>query len=133
MASASPHQTTLQTRILLVDDDPETLRITERLLARKGFEVVAVASYQSALDAAAMRSFDFVLSDIGLPDGSGLELMSVLKSRFQLKGIAISGYGMAKDREQSRQAGFAAHLVKPVTMHDVETAIDRIRSENGSA
>ena len=130
MTSESPHQTPSATRILLVDDDPETLRITERLLIRRGFEVVAVASFQSALEAATRDRFDFVLSDIGLPDGSGLELMTVLKSQSPIKGIAISGYGMIQDHLQSREAGFDAHLVKPVTLHEVEMAIERIR--NGS-
>jgi CheY-like chemotaxis protein len=58
---------------------------------------------------------DLVISDVGLPDGTGLELMRRLSSSGPLPGIALSGYGMDFDIEQSKKAGFARHLTKPIT------------------
>jgi CheY-like chemotaxis protein len=69
---------------------------------------------------------DLVISDVGLPDLSGLELMAQLKSRFQLRGIALSGYGMDEDIERSREAGFERHLTKPVNLQVLQEAIREV-------
>jgi CheY-like chemotaxis protein len=84
-----------------------------------------------ALTAAADLPFDLIISDIGLPDGSGIELMQLLNARTPIRGIAVSGYGMEEDIRRSREAGFMAHLTKPINFHQLEEAIHRIvRSEN---
>ncbi|HYG62942.1 MAG TPA: response regulator, partial [Thermoanaerobaculia bacterium] len=70
----------------------------------------------SALEAAESETFDAVVSDIGLPDGNGHDLMRRLVARFGLRGIAVSGYGMEEDIQRSREVGFAAHLTKPVDL-----------------
>ena len=69
---------------------------------------------------------DLVLSDIGLPDGSGLDLMAELSRRYGLRGIALTGYGMEDDVARSREAGFARHLTKPVNLEQLETAIRQV-------
>jgi len=69
-----------------------------------------------------------VVSDIGLPDGSGLDLMTELRERYGLNGIAVSGYGMDEDLKRSRDAGFREHLVKPVGLEELKDAIARVVS-----
>ena len=66
------------------------------------------------------------MSDIGLPDATGYELMQQIKSRHSMKGIAMSGYGLEEDVRKSREAGFSDHVVKPANVDQLEQAIRRI-------
>ena len=75
-------------------------------------------------------TFDLVISDVGLPDGSGLDLMSRLRERYSLSGIALSGFGMDEDRAASEAAGFAEHLTKPVDVERLRNAIERLMTDN---
>jgi two-component system CheB/CheR fusion protein len=79
-----------------------------------------------ALELAAAESFDLLVSDIGLPDASGYDLMSQLRDRYQMRGIALSGYGMEEDMRRSHEAGFADHVVKPVNFADLEAVIQKL-------
>ena len=115
-------------RVLLVEDHRDTAVLMTRLLKRYGYQVSTADSVASALSAADTQPFDLVVSDIGLPDGSGLDLMPQLKARYRLKGIALSGFGMEEDVARSHQAGFAAHLVKPVDSAQLEQALQRVVS-----
>ena len=63
------------------------------------------------------------MSDLGLPDGTGIELMRELSASYGLRGIALSGFGMESDLEQSQAAGFAKHLIKPIDIAVVREAI----------
>lgn len=110
-------------RILLVDDDSNTRRVLELLLKSRGFAVRAAGSVAEALAVAEEEKFDLLVSDIGLPDGTGYQLMSALAQRHNLRGIALSGYGMRKDREKSFAAGFIEHLVKPSEVQALEKAL----------
>jgi CheY-like chemotaxis protein len=71
-------------------------------------------------------AFDVVISDLGLPDGSGLDLMRVLKTKYNLRGIALSGYGMEEDHRRSLEVGFAAHLTKPVDYRKLQATIAQV-------
>ncbi len=113
-------------RILLVDDHQDTCVALERLLVRRGHLVAAAHNVRSAMEAAARNSFDLLISDVALPDGTGTELMTYLRAISGIPGIAISGFGMNGDIEKSIGAGFAEHLVKPVKMENLEAAIDRV-------
>ena len=119
--------------ILLVEDHPSTRATLEKLLSRRNFEVVPAGTAQEARQLAAARHFDFLLSDVGLPDGDGYQLMSELR-RMQpdLRGIAVSGYGMEDDLQRSRTAGFAAHLVKPVSIAALEKAFANLARKPGA-
>src|SRR6266404_1446948 len=114
--AAPPVPETRPLRILLVDDHVDTCTALERLLVRRGHLVAAAHNVRSAMEAAARSSFDLLISDIALPDGTGIELMSYLRAMSGIPGIAISGFGMNGDIEKSFEAGFAEHLVKPVKM-----------------
>ena len=111
-------------RILLVDDHEDTNRAMQRLLQRLGYDVQTAHTVQAALSAAdADRPFDLLISDIGLPDGSGLELMEQLLKRRPIKGIALSGFGMEEDVRKSKEAGFYEHLTKPVNFQRLHALI----------
>ena len=110
-------------RILLVEDHKDTRNSLEFLLQKNKYEVKSASSAKDALRLAAENEFDLVISDIGLPDQSGLELMHQLKDRFNLKGIGLSGYGMEEDINKGREAGFVLHLTKPVRFDQLKQAI----------
>ena len=118
-------------RILLVDDHPDTSTALEKLLTRRGHTVAAANDIRSAIEAAERAQFDLLISDVGLPDGSGLELMAHLRAKTGIRGIAISGFGMNGDVEKSMQAGFFEHLVKPVNLEKLEAAIEQAMSVPG--
>lgn len=113
-------------RILLVDDHDDTLRILSRLLQKWGYSVTTAGSVQTALTLAAQQKFDLLISDLGLPDGSGLEIMEQVKSRYGLRGVALSGFGTEEDIQASRDAGFEEHFVKPVSFPDLQRILKRL-------
>ena len=117
-------------RILLVEDHANTREVLTRLLQRRGHTVCAAECLQDAFALAAAHQFDLIISDLGLPDGSGLDLMPELKSRYGMKGIAVSGYGMEADIHKSRDAGFSAHLIKPVDFRQLEVAVQTVLEED---
>jgi signal transduction histidine kinase/ActR/RegA family two-component response regulator len=112
-------------RLLLVDDNHDTLKYLSRLLSLRGHHVHTAADMASALQAACQVEFDLVVSDIELPDGSGLELLWTLRATRAIPAIALSGFGAPSDIEQSRSAGFAVHLTKPVDFRQLDEAIRR--------
>jgi len=112
-------------KILLVDDHQDTCAALERLLVHRGHLVAATHNVRSALEAAARNQFDLLISDIALPDGSGMDLMRQLRAISTIPGIAISGFGNNGDIERSLQAGFSDHLIKPIKLDDLEAAIER--------
>lgn len=112
-------------RILLVEDHKDTCEVMRQLLARRGHEVVVAHTVAAGIEAAEkMGELDLLISDLGLPDGTGLDLMKTLRSRGPFHGIALSGYGMEEDLRRSREAGFGAHMVKPVNFADLLSTIE---------
>jgi len=118
-------------RILVVEDHQDTAAMLARLLGVTGYQVTVANSAASALETAARQPFDLVVSDIGLPDSTGYDLMRGLRARHEIKGIAMSGYGMEEDIRKSLDAGFTEHLVKPVNLLSLEQAIRRIAAQLG--
>jgi CheY-like chemotaxis protein len=110
--------------ILLVEDHQDTRNVMGRLLRSFGFEVTLAGSVAEALGLASDHKFDLLISDIGLPDGTGNEIMRELRKRMPVKGVALSGYGQADDLRRSEEAGFDAHLVKPVNFQTLRTMLD---------
>ncbi|MEA3198472.1 MAG: hypothetical protein QOF32_2524, partial [Gammaproteobacteria bacterium] len=113
-------------RILLVDDHPDTCAALERLLKLRGHSVATAHSMGGALEIAGRESFDLLISDVGLPDGNGMDLVRHLHAQRPIRGIAISGFGMDADISKSLEAGFSEHLVKPVKLEKLEAAIARV-------
>jgi PAS domain S-box-containing protein len=110
-------------RVLLIEDHEATRGALRQLLQRRQYEVVTAGSVAEGRMSAERNAFDFVISDIGLPDGDGAVLMSELRERFHLKGIALTGYGMEQDIARSRASGFVAHLTKPIRIEALESAL----------
>ena len=106
-------------RILVVDDHADTLATMERILARRGHTVLIARDAESALTIVSSEPLDFLISDIGLPDRSGLALMQEVLQIKKLKGVALSGYGAEEDLARSREAGFCGHLTKPINIEDL--------------
>jgi signal transduction histidine kinase/ActR/RegA family two-component response regulator len=117
-------------RLLLVEDDEATARVLTRLLRSRGHDVTAARTVAEALKAAQAAEFDLVISDIGLPDGNGLELMRRLRATRPLPGIALSGFGMDDDVRKSREAGFREHLTKPVDFDSLEATLLRVAAHS---
>ena len=115
-------------RLLLVEDHHDTLATLTRLLERRGYVVRTAGSIAEALQVAREYDFEVLISDIGLPDGRGtqlLEQISTLRSKHPL-AIAMSGFGMDEDIERSRQSGFAQHLIRPIEFAALHQAISRL-------
>ena len=109
-------------RILLVEDHEDTNRSLTSLLRRRGYHVESALTFQSALDISAKEQFDVLISDLGLPDGSGIDLIQKLASKPPL-GIALTGFGMEQDIRKSREVGFQHHLVKPIDLNKLDSLI----------
>ena len=113
-------------RILLVEDHKDTARVMARLLEQLQYEIRTADSLAAARKLVAGYSFDLVISDLGLPDGSGNDLMRELRGTRGMRGIALTGWGMEEDVAQSRDAGFDRHLTKPVDFASLQAAIRAI-------
>ena len=101
-------------RVLVVEDHADTLRVLRRLLESSGYVVATAGSAAAAMSYATANEFDVLVSDIGLPDRSGHELLRQVKKVHNVPAIAISGFGSAADIKKSRDAGFYGHLTKPL-------------------
>ncbi len=113
-------------RILLVEDHRDTRRTLSRLLTHFGHEVLAADNIQSARKIVDSGNVEVLLCDIGLPDGTGYELVSQAKSKQPLKAVALTGFGTEEDIRRSKEAGFDFHLVKPVDLHELQTILDQV-------
>ena len=114
-------------RILLVDDHADSISSMHLFLKAKGYEVTTADSVEVALKAVVRERVDLLVSDIGLPDGSGEDLIRRLRNMGQnLPSIALSGYGMEEDIARSRAAGFQIHLIKPVSQQNLLSAIGQL-------
>lgn len=114
--------------VLLVEDHAATRVALETLLKRRDYRVSSAGTVAEARELAEKETIDLVVSDIGLPDGTGFELMAELKARFGLTGIALTGYGMENDLIRSREAGFITHLTKPVRIQSLDEAMAALTS-----
>jgi PAS domain S-box-containing protein len=115
-------------RVLLVEDHEDTRRVMTRLLRASACTVAGASSVKEALTLAERERFELLVSDIGLPDGTGLEVMKNIRARYPIRGIAVSGFGQAEDIERSREAGFDVHLTKPIDFPALTRALDAVRT-----
>jgi two-component system CheB/CheR fusion protein len=113
-------------RLLVVEDHVDSAELLAELLTGNGHMVRVATTASDAIAIATQQPFDVVLSDVGLPDATGYELMQQLRDRFAMKGIAVTGAGRASDIEKGREAGFAMHLVKPFSLRTLQQALDAV-------
>jgi CheY-like chemotaxis protein len=116
-------------RILVVENHADTREILISLLEGLGHTVVVAESMRSALRAAPQARCDVLISDIGLPDGDGWELLGRLNLPRPMYAIAMSGYGMTADRTRSKAAGYRHHLVKPMGIEQLEGILNEVAAE----
>ena len=118
----------MQHRILLVDDHEDTCTGMRMILERRGYGVKTAHDVRSALEMAQSYPFELLISDLGLPDGTGFDLMKELR-RIRgpgFHGVALSGFGMESDIERSMEAGFEVHLIKPVNLERLSEILRRV-------
>lgn len=116
-------------RVLVVDDNETAASLLSTLLEHNKHETEVAHTGQDALEKAARSKPHVVLLDIGLPDIDGYEVAKRLRAQFgyDLSIVALTGYGQEEDRERARAAGFDEHLVKPVSIVDVERVLARLK------
>lgn len=113
--------------LLLIEDHAPTLKIMKRLLERMGHRVTAAETGAQAEALAEDGCFDLIVSDLGLPDCTGHELLQTLRGRgSRVKAIALSGYGREEDIDKSLSAGFTAHVTKPVDVAKLQAVIEDV-------
>jgi PAS domain S-box-containing protein len=131
-APAAPLQPVQGLRVLLVEDHADTAATLQRLLSNSGYHVQTAIDVASAMRKLAEAEFDVLVSDIGLPDGSGLQLMPEFTKAARgriVAGVALSGFGMPEDLERSFSAGFHEHLIKPVDFALLRRALNRVSAK----
>src|SRR5437868_144065 len=112
-------QTKVKHRMLIVDDSPDTLTLLRAFFEQKGSHVMTATSAREAIKVATKYPPAIIISDIGMPDIDGYELLAALRrlpGLEKIPAIAISGYAMEEDRERAQSAGFSAHVAKPIDM-----------------
>lgn len=112
--------------ILLVDDHADSLDLLARLLRRCGHGVQTARRVDEALHALSRQRFDILVSDIGLPDGCGTEVMRAMRATQGAPGIALTGYGEDQFADACAEAGFAARLLKPVVFEKLVEAMETV-------
>ena len=117
-------------KILVVEDHCDSRDALGKLLRMVGYEVGVADGYQAALEAGKANRFDLVLCDIGLWDGDGCALLQELKRIQDIKGIAVTGYGMKDDVERCLAAGFKIHVLKPLHYENLLNVIDEVLDRN---
>jgi signal transduction histidine kinase len=112
-------------RLLVVDDHEDTCTGLKMILERRGYDITIAYTADQATEKARQEDFDLLISDIGLPDRSGYELMQEMRGR-GVPGIALSGFGMEHDVNRARAAGFSEHLTKPINFERLEEVIQQL-------
>jgi CheY-like chemotaxis protein len=116
-------------RIFVVENHEDTRFLLCLLLEQLGHTVFSASSLGAALEAMPAAGCDVLISDIGLPDGSGWELMTRLGDDRPPYAIAMSGFGMSSDRQRSLNVGYRHHLLKPVEPNQLERLLDEAADE----
>jgi CheY-like chemotaxis protein len=110
--------------VLVVDDEPDTLRMLERVLGDRGAQVTTASEAGAALEAAAFTRFDVIVSDIGMPQRDGYQLIKELRSRgIHAPAIALTAFARAEDRAKALSSGFQRHIAKPVENAELFEAV----------
>jgi PAS domain S-box-containing protein len=118
-------------RLLLIEDHSDTARALVRLLENRGYTIESVPNVALGLEATARGDFDLLLCDLGLPDGTGIDFIEKVRETDKTPAIALTGFGMHQDVERAQNAGFDAHLTKPVNLQKLEATIWRLLQDRG--
>ncbi|MEP6607730.1 MAG: response regulator [Burkholderiaceae bacterium] len=116
-------------RIFVVENHADTREFLTAMLEGLGHTVAAAETMGKALREIPSSNCDVLISDIGLPDGDGWELLGRLNLARPIFAIAMSGYGMTSDRARSKAAGYRHHLIKPMGLEQLETILEQAAIE----
>ena len=135
MSEATPPQPPDALRIFVVENHPDTLLYLQMYLESYGYKVASAHTIKDALTAFTVAEYDVLISDIGLPDGSGWELLPQVQARSNrpIFAIAMSGFGLSTDHERSREAGFRHHLLKPFRPDELNGMLQEAALEMSAA
>ncbi|CAH2773733.1 MAG: Two-component system sensor histidine kinase [uncultured Paraburkholderia sp.] len=111
-------------KILLIEDHVDTAEVMGQLIRTLGHDVTTVGRVDDALAATQLQTFDLVISDVGLPDGTGLDFIKAYRERSDVPAVALTGFGTDEDVRRCLAAGFTSHLTKPVNFAQLETMIE---------
>jgi CheY-like chemotaxis protein len=114
-------------RVLVVDDSPDNLFLVKNFLAKSGAVVATAASGQQALELAAAHSYELILLDIQMPEMDGYQTLKRLREQdFQKPIVALTAHAMADERQHTQEAGFHAHLTKPLDAVELVATVARL-------
>jgi CheY-like chemotaxis protein len=116
-------------RILIVEDNEPTLMVMRKLITHLGHSVETAIDVGDAVAKLTASRFDLMLSDLGLPDGSGTDILKQTPANARPKAIALTGYGDDEDLRQTREAGFSMHLTKPINFDQLKGAIQQAMAD----
>ena len=116
-------------RVFVVENHPDTLKYLQMYLEQMGHAVGSAPTMAKALGALPDADPDVLISDIGLPDGDGWELLRRVRLPRPVYAIAMSGFGMNADHVRSRDAGYRHHLLKPFTPEDLDAMLEEASNE----
>jgi len=131
--AAQPERNSSSLRVLLIEDHEDTARVLEKVLQQMGHEVETCSTVSIACQKLRERKFDVILSDIGLPDGSGIDFIKAAREICQTPAVALTGYGMAEDIDRCLQAGFEEHLTKPIDIDRLQKTLSKILANRAAS
>jgi PAS domain S-box-containing protein len=123
VAPAEVHPEGLLT-VLLIEDHEDTAEVMAQLIRSLGHDVTVVGRVDDALAATQLQTFDLIVSDVGLPDGTGLDFIKAFREHSDAPAVALTGFGTDEDVRRCLSAGFTSHLTKPVNFGQLETMIE---------
>ena len=113
----------------MVENHPDTLESLQIYLEESGHTVHSAGTVAEALATLPNANFDVLISDVGLPDGTGWELLQHLELSRPIYAIAMSGFGMNADHARSRAAGFRHHVLKPFPLGELDALLEEAAHE----
>ncbi len=119
-------------RVLLVDDQPDLLSMLDLMMQRRQYEVRTCQSATEALKTATEFAPHVVVSDIGMPEMDGYEMMQAMREEPQFgpfRAIALTGYDLQLDGDRAKRAGYDAHIAKPIEFDQLFDMIENLASE----
>jgi CheY-like chemotaxis protein len=130
---ASRFPVSMALQILVVEDHGDTRRVLTGLLGHFGHSISAADTVESAVAFVKAKRFDAIVSDLGLPDGSGCDVIREAKRRQPVAGVALTAHGEDEDVARGREAGFDYHLTKPVDFGELRNVLEQIVSQRRGA
>ncbi|MGA7781976.1 MAG: response regulator, partial [Paraburkholderia sp.] len=110
--------------ILLIEDHVDTADVMAQLIRGMGHEVTVAGRVDDALAATQSTTYDLIVSDVGLPDGTGLDFIKAFREHSGAPAVALTGFGTDEDVRRCLAAGFTSHLTKPVNFLQLEQLIE---------